>query len=104
MEGAAAGEKWREGEGGRTPVLWRECLWCYLTTVLSPWGSPPENKAWISINQVLMKAFGLRKKKLARGYLTSVQVAAREEEFSVIKIETMNSNKNQFSLTQRFFF
>lgn len=32
-----------------------------------PWGSPPENKVCISINQLLMKAFWLRK-KLARCY------------------------------------
>lgn len=61
-------ERGSERERGRAPVCFGECLWCYLTTVLSPQGSPPENKAYISINQLLMKAFGLRKKKLARGY------------------------------------
>lgn len=56
------------GSGGEA-VRFGECLWCYLTTVQSPWGSPPENKACLSITQLLMKAIGLKKKKkVARGW------------------------------------
>lgn len=72
MEAAAAaavGE--RKGEvvsGVGWAVCFGDCLWCYVTTVQSPWGHPPENKACLSITQPLMKAIGLKKKKkLARG-------------------------------------
>lgn len=67
LKGAAAGDRKKKRVRGRAPMCSRDCLWCYLTTVPCPWGSPPENKVCISINQLLMKAFGLRK-KLARGY------------------------------------
>ena len=71
LEGAAVGERkggWeREREAGplcalesASGAIWQQC-W-----VLG--GSPPENKACISINQLLMKAFGLKKRELARGY------------------------------------
>jgi len=68
LKGAAAGERKRERMRGQASVCFGDCLWCYLTTLPSPWGSPPENKACISINQLLMKVFGQRKKELARGY------------------------------------
>lgn len=71
LKGAAAGDRKKERVRGRTPVCSGDCLWCYLTTVPCPWGSPPENKVCISINQLLMKAFGLRKKP-ARGYTIHV--------------------------------
>lgn len=69
LEGAAAGERkggWEREAGplcaleSASGAIWQQC-W-----VLG--GSPPENKACISINQLLMKAFGLKKRELARGY------------------------------------
>lgn len=67
LEGAAAGEGW---EGGReagplcaleiaSGAIWQQC-WV-------SGGNPPENRACISINHLLMKVFGLKKKKLAAG-------------------------------------
>lgn len=67
LKGAAAGDRKKKRVKSRAPMCSRDCLWCYLTTVPCPWGSPPENKVCISINQLIMKAFGLRK-ELARCY------------------------------------
>ena len=52
-------------------MLWRVPLVIFDYSAESP-RNPPENKACISINQHVMKVFGLRKKKLARGYSVHV--------------------------------
>lgn len=64
--GCSSGGEKRKGDRQSPCVLWRVPLVLFDNSSESL-GSPPENKACISITQTLMKALGLKKKKLARG-------------------------------------